>query len=308
MENSGDNLDVGGVNMKMNKITQFLKQNVFYISMGVVIIGALVAVLLLPSGGNVQPDTNSPNKQVAGKVSDDYEGEKVIVNDEMPTEEEMTSGDETNISDEESLQSEDIQDEAKVEEQSTTDENVETTPTPSVNVIPETEDAALNDSSVEENLAINDEQVSTFVTPVVGGEIVVDYSEQPKLSKTLGDYRTMAGRCYKADKGSNFYAVKAGVVETINTDATAIDGWNLPNVGQTIVLNLNDGYKIAYGFSDGIKNPELNVGDVVNAGDVLGTLGGPAREFNVEEGNMYIQLMYDNNVVDPAEFFQVVEK
>ncbi len=179
MKNSGDNLDVGGVNMKMNKITQFLKRNVFYISMGVVIVGALVAVLLLPSGGNVQPDTNIPNKQVAGKVSEDYEGEKIIVNDEMPTEEEMTSGDETDISEEKSLEPEDIQEQAQVEEQATTEEETEVAPTPEATTVPETEDEALNIEA-----AVSDESVSLFVNPVEENTpVVIDFTGDRLIEK-----------------------------------------------------------------------------------------------------------------------------
>lgn len=315
MKNSGDNLDVGGVNMKMNKITQFLKRNVFYISMGVVIVGALVAVLLLPSGGNVQPDTNIPNKQVAGKVSENYEGEKIIVNDEMPTEEEMTSGDETDISEEKSLEPEDIQEQAQVEEQATTEEETEVAPTPEATTVPETEDEALNIEA-----AVSDESVSLFVNPVEENTpVVIDFTGDKIDREAKGNQGKAIpehyyGVCYNADSGSKIYAIADGTIEAIKEDSNDLRDMyknfdsSIPNIGQCVVLKLENGDEVIYGLSDGKMSNELHEGQTVQAGTVLGEAGDFMHSFKAEQGNVFLQVIHDNKSVDPIQYIETAEK
>ncbi|WP_054739660.1 M23 family metallopeptidase [Cellulosilyticum ruminicola] len=296
--------------MKMNKITQFLKRNVFYISMGVVIVGALVAVLLLPSDGNVQPDANIPNKQVAGKVSDNYEGEKVIVDDSIPTEE-MTSQDETNRLDEDSLQSEDIQSETQEGQKVETDEVSEVAPTSEASAAPEAE-------NTNEQILVSDESVSLFVNPVEENTpVVIDFTgdkidRNAKGNKTGFDH--YYGVYYNAGNGSNIYAIADGTIEAIKEDSNDLREMYrnfdslVPIVGQCLVLDLENGDKVIYGLSDGKMNSGLQEGQKITAGTVIGEAGDFMHGLEAEKANVFLQVIHDNKSLDPIKYLETVEK
>lgn len=310
--------------MKMSKVTQFLKKNVFYISMGIVIIGALVAVLVLPKEGNVPPDSNIRNEQVDGNVSYDYEGERIIVDDSMPSEEDLTSEDQANTSEDESLQSEQIQEqyEAKAEEvtgDTATDEVAATTSEQAESVVSKTDEQDLNTQTFESTTVANLEEPffaegDTFASPVEG-EIVVPYTDDTTkhwFSQSLNQTMRTYGVCIAANDGEEVKAVAQGKVIDIIPDSSTLDGSEMPYVGKVMIIDIGNGYKVTYGFQNGTPDESL-IGKEVNAGDVLGTVGSPTRPFISEGNNIYLQLTHEDQtthkeqVISPESYLQLAQ-
>lgn len=300
----------------MNKVTQFLKQNVFYIAMGIVIVGALVAVLFLPKEGNVPPDSNIKNEQAGGKISEDYEGAPVIVNDEMPTDDTMTSDEETSQNDEITTDENDQeQSDAQVSDEATSEDTANSEAAESIE--PAT-DEELNTQTFASTTADESEEPffadgDTFELPVkVDGEEVTpivpytDDSTKYWFSETLNQTMRTYGVCLAASEGEEVKAVAKGTVLDIIQDSSTLKDWDIPYVGKVMIVDLGHGYKVAYGFQNGTPNEDLK-GQVVNAGDVLGTVGSPTGPFVSKGDNIYLQLTHDDEVIDPTNYFQVAE-
>ena len=288
----------------MNKITQFLKKNVFYIAMSVVIVGALVAVLFLPKEGNVPPDSNIKNEQADGTVTDDYDNEVAVVDDEVPSEsptnEDNTAQEDAAVSSEETKNNE-------VSSQTT---QTSETPTPT----------ATTDSKVEEEVSTETFESTTvdnleepffaegdtFNLPVEGKVIVPYRDDSTKywFSESLNQTMRTYGICFAAKEGEAVKAVAQGTVLDIIPDSTTLDDSSLANVGdlgKVMIVDLGNGYKVAYGFQNGTPDESLK-GKVVNAGDVLGTVGAPTGAFIEEGNNIYLQVTYNDKVVNPENF------
>lgn len=297
--------------MKMNKVTQFLKQNVFYISMGIVIIGALVAVLFLPKEGNVPPDSNIKNEQAGGNVSDDYEGAPIIVDDALPTDDAMTSEEEA-VTNDESV-AVDENNEAQEETQGVNESAENVTSDNSEGTTSEIADEELNtqtfasttaDESTEPFFADGD----TFAEAVEGSTVVpyTDDSTKYWFSDTLNQTMRTYGVCLAANEGEEVKAVAKGIVTDIVTDSSTLEGWDMPYVGKVMIVDLGNGYKVAYGFQGGTPDESLK-GQLVNAGDILGTVGSPVGPFVAEGENIYLQLTHDDEVIDPTNYFEVAQ-
>lgn len=293
--------------MKTNKITQFLKNHVFHFAMGIVVIGALAAVLFLPNEGNVKPDANVQNEQVDGGVTDEYENEVITVEDNIVdpielAEEELTEDEYTNL------------DDATVEEANTTEEVAEVETEAEVEEANVTAEAEQVEAETFESTAVASlEQPffadgDTFELPVTG-DMVVPYTDETTkhwFSESLNQTMRTFGVCFAANEGEEVKAVAQGTVLDILPDSSTLADSNMPYVGSVMVVDLGNGYKVTYGFQNGTPDASLK-GQVVNVGDVLGTVGAPTGAFISEGNNVYLQVTHDNEVVSPETFFEVAQ-
>ena len=302
--------------MKMNKITQFLKRNVFYLAMGIVVIGAFAAVLFLPNEGNVKPDTNVQNEQVDSSVTDEYEDEVITVDD--------TAGDENSIQDPTVSEDIELSDGQVADEVANTDEDGEST-----QLAPTVTDEASNKATEEAGTTEVEEEASTetfesttvdsleepffadgdtFGLPVEG-DIVVPYTDDNTkhwFSKSLNQTMRTYGICLSASEGEEVKAVAQGTVVDILSDSTTLEDDNMPYVGSVMIIDLGNGYKVTYGFQNGTPDMALK-GQVVNVGDVLGTVGAPTGAFISEGDNIYLQVTHNDKIVSPETFFQLAK-
>lgn len=298
--------------MKTNKITQFLKNHVFHFAMGIVVIGALAAVLFLPNEGNVKPDANVQNEQVDGGVTDEYENEVVTVEDNIVdpielAEEELTEDEYTNLDDATVEEANDTDEVAQVEEENVTveTEQVETTALQ--------DEEELNSETFESTAVASLEQPffadgDTFELPV-SGDMIVHYTDETTkhwFSESLNQTMRTFGVCFAANEGEEVKAVAQGTVLDILPDSSTLADSNMPYVGSVMVVDLGNGYKVTYGFQNGTPDASLK-GQVVNVGDVLGTVGAPTGAFISEGSNIYLQVTHDNEVVSPETFFEVAQ-
>jgi len=101
--------------------------------------------------------------------------------------------------------------------------------------------------------------------PVVG-EVVMDFSvDRLVFDVTLNQWRTNDNIAIAADRGTTVRAAAAGrVIETGNTR----------QFGQTVVIDHGNGWITTYSQLD--EDVAVNVGDIVNLGQIIGTIGQPS--------------------------------
>lgn len=70
--------------------------------------------------------------------------------------------------------------------------------------------------------------------------------------------------------------------------------------GCTVVQDLGDGYTATYGQ---LANLTCSEGDVLEAGETLGTVGKATRYYTVEGTNVYFAMEQDGKPVNPMDYF-----
>ena len=71
-------------------------------------------------------------------------------------------------------------------------------------------------------------------------------------------------------------------------------------LGTTVVLNHADGYQSTYANLQ--AQPPVNEGDVISAGQVLGTVGETALAESAEGPHLHFSVTRDGDPVDPDEY------
>lgn len=122
----------------------------------------------------------------------------------------------------------------------------------------------------------------------VAGDIVMEYSmDKAVFHDTMQQYRYNPAIILSATEGENITAAADGIVKSVYSDA---------QTGNTIVFELGDGYELTYGQLDNITIKE---GDIVSAGDMVGTVAKPTIYYTKEGANIYIKLTKDGEPTDP---------
>ena len=130
--------------------------------------------------------------------------------------------------------------------------------------------------------------VTVFSMPV-HGEIIKNYSSSElQYSKTYGDMRLHTGIDLKAKKGTAVSACADGVVESIELNTT---------MGNVVTIDHKNGICAKYAS---IENLEIEIGDSVEAGDIIGTLGTIPAEC-MDEEHLHIELYLNDKPADPLK-------
>ena len=276
----------------MKKISKFLKGYGFYLAIGVICIGALFAIFFMPNReGNVKDNANpyAQDQRADGESLQEKKGENDIV---IIDEDDLDTTDDTKITEEtpsenaeisENTTAEKLQPEAEKENEK---ETVET----------ETFESTTASISDEPFFAEGD----TFVWPVEG-DVVVPYTDESTrhwYSESLNQTMRTFGICISGEEATEVKAVAKGTVVDIIEDSSSYLDAGMPYVGKLVVVDLGNGYKAIYGFQGGSVNDEL-MGQVVNTGDVLGTLGSPKGAFISAGDNIYLQVTHNDQVINP---------
>lgn len=131
--------------------------------------------------------------------------------------------------------------------------------------------------------------------PPVDGEIVFGYAVDKLLySVTLDQWTTHAAVDIKANAGTSVKSVFAGTVERVWKDDTL--GWSVSishaNGRGTLYANLGEDVRV-------------KVGDRVNAGDVIGTVGTSAISECALPPHLHFALTVDGVPKDPAKYVRL---
>ena len=83
-------------------------------------------------------------------------------------------------------------------------------------------------------------------------------------------------------------AAAAGMVSRIYND---------PMTGQTVVMNLGNGYELTYGQ---LQEVTVSEGTYVAEGEIFAKIAEPTRYYAVEGSNLYLKLTKDGVPVNPV--------
>lgn len=305
----------------MKKIGNLLKKYGFYLATGVVCIGALLAIFLMPNKeGNVK---NEANPYAQNKVADANDISNVPQEDvSIADEDDLDTTIETQVPQAEKQSDES----ASVSDQP---ETMKKTPEAATNETAENE-AAVNETASNpaqevkaaekvaqtENFESTTADTSnsepffaegdTFAWPVEGSVVVpyTDESTKHWFSESLNQTMRTFGICINAKEGTEVKAVAKGTVKEIVEDSSTYLEAGMPYVGKLMVIDHGNGYVSVYGFQGGEVNEEL-VGQVVDTGDTLGTVGSPKGAFIGAGSNIYLQVMHNDKVINPLNYLDL---
>lgn len=164
----------------------------------------------------------------------------------------------------------------------------------------ETVDTALNGEGLEEAEAISTtvqpaldfNEEDGLVWPIVG-DVLINYSmDQTIYFPTLQQYKYNPAIVISAAQGENIAAAADGRVTSVSYD---------PVIGNTVVMDLGNGYELTYGQLDNIVVSE---GSYVSVGDGIGTVASPTKYYSLEGSNVYFKLTKDGEPVNPMTKLQ----
>ena len=304
----------------MKKLTNLLKKYRFYFATGAICIGAVAAIFLVPNNsGNVK---NEANPYAQNKLTDANDINELT--DDAIEEEDLDTTDEASEEIEQGINNEASNTEFEL------DSNVVIPDAPSASNETETSseatkpDAALTEDKASKQTEVAQIRPETFKSTTatseepffaegdtfewpVEGDVVVPYTDESTkhwFSESLNQTMRTFGICIKADEGAEVKAVAKGTVTKIVEDSSEYLEAGMPYVGKLMVIDHGNGYVSVYGFQGGQVNEEL-VGTVVNAGDVLGTIGSPKGAFISLGDNIYLQVVHNDEVVNPLNYLDL---
>lgn len=303
----------------MKKIGNFFKKYGFYLATGVICIGALAAIFLMPNKeGNVK---NQANPYAQNELTDANH----LKDDTKTTDK---NKDDIAIVDEDDLDNTDELEQPEAIQNEKTDESAAETknvPANDQNTADEKVQASTDETAKNEAAATGETKTQTFESTTaesnnepffaegdtfawpVEGSVVVPYTDENTkhwFSQSLNQTMRTFGICISAAEGTEVKAVAKGTVKEVVEDSSSYLEAGMPYVGKLMIIDHGNGYTSLYGFQGGEVNEDL-VGKVVNAGDVLGKVGSPKGAFIGEGDNIYLQVTHNDKVVNPLNYLDL---
>jgi septal ring factor EnvC (AmiA/AmiB activator) len=140
--------------------------------------------------------------------------------------------------------------------------------------------------------ALDFDEKDGLVWPIVG-DILINYSMDKTIYfPTLEQYKYNPAIIISATQGETITAAADGRVTSVAYD---------PVIGNTVVMDLGNGYELTYGQLDNIVVSE---GSYVSVGDGIGTVASPTKYYSLEGTNVYFKLTKDGEPVNPMTKLQ----
>lgn len=131
-----------------------------------------------------------------------------------------------------------------------------------------------------------------LVWPVVG-DVLINYSmDKTVYFPTLEQYKYNPAIVISAPVGENIAAAADGRIISVGYD---------PMLGNTVVMDLGNGYELTYGQ---LENITVSEGGYVTTGDMIATVASPTKYYSVEGSNIYLSLTKDGEPVNPMSSLQ----
>lgn len=171
----------------------------------------------------------------------------------------------------------------------------------------EQEEAGMFDETVDTAMSddVQAEAVSTTVQPALDfseedglvwpivGDVLINYSmDRTIYFPTLEQYKYNPAIVISASQGERISAAADGRVTSVSYD---------PATGNTVVMDLGNGYELTYGQ---LENITVSEGSFVSVGDGIGTVAYPTKYYSVEGSNVYFKLTKDGEPVNPMSRLQ----
>lgn len=169
------------------------------------------------------------------------------------------------------------------------------------------EEAGMFDETVDDVLSdeVQAEAISTTVQPELDfseedglvwpivGDVLINYSMDKTIYfPTLDQYKYNPAIVIAAAQGENISAAADGRVTSVSYDH---------DTGNTVVMELGNGYELTYGQ---LENITVSEGSFVHVGDGIGTVASPTKYYSLEGTNVYFKLTKDGEPVNPMSRLQ----
>ncbi len=169
------------------------------------------------------------------------------------------------------------------------------------------EEAGMFDETVDDVISeeVQAEAISTTVQPELDfseedglvwpivGDVLINYSmDQTIYFPTLDQYKYNPAIVISATQGENISAAADGRVTSVSYDS---------GTGNTVVMELGNGYELTYGQ---LENITVSEGSFVHVGDGIGTVAAPTKYYSLEGTNVYFKLTKDGEPVNPMSKLQ----
>ena len=224
---------------------------------------------------NSQNVENTDNKSSAAKSGDDESDE-----DGKTKEKSTTKSDSTQKQKNKTAVTEQSKKTEEEEEEGMFDETLDTAQ--------KTEEPAAEEAistTVQPTLDFHEED--GLVWPIVG-DVLINYSMDKTIYfPTLQQYKYNPAIVIAATQGEEIAAAANGRVTSVGYD---------PVIGNTVVMDLGNGYELTYGQ---LENITVSEGSYVTVGDGIGTVASPTKYYSLEGTNVYFMLTKDGEPVNP---------
>ena len=156
------------------------------------------------------------------------------------------------------------------------------------------------DGNVNENPDGGNEQptlgANEFIAPIEVVDVLNGYTFH--YNETLNSYYLHTGMDFAAEQGTDVLSVLDGTIESITTG----DVLN----GTQITISHSNGLTTSYSFID--ANEELEVGDSVKRGDVIGTVAAPTGKEYKDGAHLHFEVLSQGKSVDPEQYLNIEDK
>ena len=274
------------------KISETFRKRALY-GVAIFCITAIATVGALSIGGN--EEDNTPDSLVDLNETNTPDDTQVADGSEKQQEPEVQVGDNTGVQDPaQTAQNPEEKDSEQVALGEKEQEPEDKEPS-QVAVLPETpvdttepeQTEVLSPQLIAEQLTFD--KAAGLLWPI-SGEVIIPYSpDHGVFYQTLDQFSTSEALVLSSAVGTEVKAAAKGVVTAIEEDV---------RTGTTVTLALGNNTSLVYGQLD---VTELKEGDILEAGDCIGTVAEPTRYYVVEGPNLYFKVMEGETSIDPTE-------
>ena len=274
-----------------NTFLQKLKDNAFYIALGLGLIAILTVVAVYTMDQNSvqvaeqEVDLNqSPDyAQITTQDGQTNPGEEARAEDNEKVQEEQLTDLPADTTQEEIT---DTTDEQTLSTQQTSEENIESAEETSgqegEQTLPATTDVG----------ELNFTSDKTLMWPVKGDVLLPFSVETTVYFETLDQYKCNPGMLIAAGKGTTVQNAYLGKVTEVTSDDT---------YGNTVKIYLGNDFSLVYGQLDTVYVEE---GEHVAAGASIGTVADPTDSFKKEGNHLFFQMYKGDEPVDPMSYME----
>ena len=129
------------------------------------------------------------------------------------------------------------------------------------------------------------------MSPLDGTTVTVFSVTELMYDETMADWRTHNGIDIQASEGDSVRTAAGGTVLSVKDDEL---------MGTTVVIQHGGGYTTQYSCLQ--KDPPVQEGDQVAAGDVIGLVGSTASAEGSMGPHLHFSVSKDGQVIDPADY------
>ena len=144
-----------------------------------------------------------------------------------------------------------------------------------------------------EETPISDPQdlLPQVMSPLAGTTVTVFSVTELMYDETMADWRTHNGIDIQASEGDSVRTAAGGTVLSVKDDEL---------MGTTVVIQHGGGYTTQYSCLQ--KDPPVQEGDQVAAGDIIGLVGSTASAEGSMGPHLHFSVSKDGKLIDPADY------